>query len=81
MLLGVDDFPIQQPPQILHEVGRKLEPLLAWEAEKAELPMVESEHWTVENAACCSSKVVDEGVGRKGHICAINSAWRQHDMN
>ena len=68
MLLGTDDFPIQHPPQILHEVGRKLKPLLAREAEKAELPMVELEHWTVENAACCFSKVVDELLGLKGHM-------------
>lgn len=67
MLLGTDSFPIRHPPQYWRELCRELQPIIKREAGKAGLSAVQMEHWTMENAACCFTKVVDHLLGLQGH--------------
>ena len=67
MLLGTDSFPIRHPPQYWRDLCRDLQPIIKKEASKAGVPAVQMQHWTMENAACCFTKVIDHLLGLQGH--------------
>ena len=67
MLLGTDSFPIRHPPQYWRDLRRDLQPIIKKEASKARVPAVQMQHWTMENAACCFTKVIDHLLGLQSH--------------
>lgn len=62
------NFQSSTTPQIVHELGAKVEATFWQGWETPSCPLLELEHWTLENAACCFSKVVDELLGHKRHM-------------